>query len=365
MRRMIASLREAVERLFSPYTTSEQLLDALRRVEGIRTAADLSERRWLETQLRQAQKLETVGQLAGGIAHDFNNILAVILANTEMLRSSLPSDRPDLSDSVDKIRAAASGGASMVRGLLTFSRRADLTFTTLDLREVVANIGQMVRALLPDDVEIKIVVPPAACPVRGDASALQQLLLNLVTNARDAMPSGGTLRHRGDAASHRPELPRVGPVGERGRVLLRGGERHGRRDGPGDRREDLRAVLHDQGARRRHGAGDGDGLRHRQAARRLRSRLQRARHRDVGEGLPAEVRGRRGRGDGGGARRRSPTRAAARRSCWSRTGTSCAARPDASSSASATRSSRPPTARTPSPSSARTADGSTWCCRTC
>jgi len=193
MRRMFGALKEAVERLFSPYTTSEQLLDALRRVEGIRTAAEISERRWLETQLRQAQKLETVGQLAGGIAHDFNNILAVILANTEMLRSSLPSDRQDLSDSVDKIRAAASGGASMVRGLLTFSRRADLTFTTLDLREVVANIGQMVRALLPDDVEIKIVVPPAACPVRGDASALQQLLLNLVTNARDAMPSGGTL----------------------------------------------------------------------------------------------------------------------------------------------------------------------------
>jgi len=193
MRRMFGAVKEAVERLFSPYTTSEQLLDALRRVEGIRTAAELSERRWLEAQLRQAQKLEIVGQLAGGIAHDFNNILAVILANTEMLRSSLPSDRPDLSDSVDKIRAAASGGASMVRGLLTFSRRADLTFTTLDLREVVANVGQMVRALLPDDVEIKILVPTATCPVRGDASALQQLLLNLVTNARDAMPSGGTL----------------------------------------------------------------------------------------------------------------------------------------------------------------------------
>jgi len=193
MRRVFAALKEAVERLFSPYTTSEQLLDALRRVEGIRTAAENSERRWLESQLRQAQKLETVGQLAGGIAHDFNNILAVVLANTEMLRSSLPPDRPDLRDSLEKIRAAASGGASMVRGLLTFSRRAELTFTTLDLREVVASLGQMVRALLPDDVELRIVVPPVACPVRADASALQQLLLNLVTNARDAMPTGGTL----------------------------------------------------------------------------------------------------------------------------------------------------------------------------
>ena len=193
MRRMFTALKEAAERLFSPYTTSEQLLDALRRVEGIRTAAEISERRWLEAQLRQAQKLETVGQLAGGIAHDFNNILAVILANTEMLRSALPSDRPDLSDSLDKIRAAASGGASMVRGLLTFSRRADLTVKTLDLREVVASLGQMVRALLPDDVEMRIVVPPEPCLVRGDAGALHQLLLNLVTNSRDAMPSGGNL----------------------------------------------------------------------------------------------------------------------------------------------------------------------------
>jgi two-component system cell cycle sensor histidine kinase/response regulator CckA len=208
LHRMFAAVKDAVERLFSPYTTSEQLLDALRRVEGIRTAAEASERRWLEAQLRQAQKLETVGQLAGGIAHDFNNILAVILANTEMLRSSLPVERPDLTESLDKIRAAASGGTSMVRGLLTFSRRADLTFTTLDLREVVASLGQMVRALLPDDVELRIVVPPEACLVRGDASALQQLLLNLVTNARDAMPSGGTLvveAMRGPVDSSFPE----------------------------------------------------------------------------------------------------------------------------------------------------------------
>ena len=110
-----------------------------------------------------------------------------------MLRSSLPADRPDLSESLDKISAAATGGASMVRGLLSFSRRADLSFTTLDLREIVAGLGQMVRALLPEDVELRIVVPHAACPVQGDASAIQQLLLNLVTNARDAMPSGGTL----------------------------------------------------------------------------------------------------------------------------------------------------------------------------
>ena len=211
MRRVFGALKEAVERLFSPYTTSEQLLDALRRVEGIRTAAEISERSWLEAQLRQAQKLETVGQLAGGIAHDFNNILAVILANTEMLRSAIPADRPDLADSVDKVRAAASGGASMIRGLLSFSRRAELTITTLDLREVVAGLGQMVRALLPDDIELRIAAPAGACPVRGDASALQQLLLNLVTNARDAMPSGGTLAIEAMQEPTRRSLPESVP----------------------------------------------------------------------------------------------------------------------------------------------------------
>ncbi len=194
MRRVFVALREAVERLFSPFTTSEQLVEVLRRVEGIRSAAEIAERRWLEAQLRQAQKLETVGQLAGGIAHDFNNILAVVLANTELLAAAIPPDREDLRTSVEKIQAAARGGASMVRGLLGFSRRADLSFVILDLRETVAELGQMVRPILAEDVEIHITAPPTPCPVRADGGALHQILLNLVTNARDAMPTGGALK---------------------------------------------------------------------------------------------------------------------------------------------------------------------------
>jgi two-component system cell cycle sensor histidine kinase/response regulator CckA len=193
VQRMLRSVRDTVERLFSPQSTSEQLLDAMRKIEGIRTAAEIAERRWLEAQLRQAQKLETVGQLAGGIAHDFNNILSVILANSELLTSMIPADRADLKTSLEKIQSAARGGASMVRGLLGFSRRADLLFTTLDLRDVVAALGQLVRPILPDDVEIRILAPDTACAVRADESALQQILLNLVTNARDAMARGGTL----------------------------------------------------------------------------------------------------------------------------------------------------------------------------
>jgi len=211
MQRLFAAFKDGVRRLFSPYTTSEQLMEALHRIEGIRTAAELAERRWLEAQLRQAQKLETIGQLAGGIAHDFNNILAVILANSELLASALPPDRADLIANLHKVQDAARGGASMVKGLLGFSRRADLSFTTLDLREVVADLSQMMRPILPDNVEMRIVAPPEPCPVWADSGALQQILLNLVTNARDAMAQGGTLTIEVARAPTRGSYPEAVP----------------------------------------------------------------------------------------------------------------------------------------------------------
>jgi two-component system, cell cycle sensor histidine kinase and response regulator CckA len=211
MGRLFSAFKEAVRRLFSPYTTSEQLMEVLHRIEGIRTAAELAERRWLEAQLRQAQKLETIGQLAGGIAHDFNNILAVILANSELLASALPPDRADLLANLSKVQDAARGGASMVKGLLGFSRRADLSFSTLDLREAVAHLSQMVRPILPESVEMRIVAPPDPCPVWADNGALQQILLNLVTNARDAMLQGGTLTIEVARAPTRGSYPEAVP----------------------------------------------------------------------------------------------------------------------------------------------------------
>ena len=209
--RLFAALRDAVRRLFSPNSTSEQLLEVLHRIEGIRTAAELAERRWLESQLRQAQKLETIGQLAGGIAHDFNNILAVILANTELLATALPRERSDLREHLQKVQDAAKGGASMVRGLLGFSRRAELNFQTLDMREVVARLTQMLRPILPENVELRVVVPADSCPVRADNGALQQILLNLVTNARDAMTAGGTLTIEVSPAPTRGSFPEAVP----------------------------------------------------------------------------------------------------------------------------------------------------------
>jgi signal transduction histidine kinase/ActR/RegA family two-component response regulator len=211
MRALFAAVRDGVRRLFSPYTTSEQLMEVLHRIEGIRTAAELAERRWLEAQLRQAQKLETIGQLAGGIAHDFNNILAVILANSELLAEALPPERADLLTNLEKVQDAARGGASMVKGLLGFSRRADLSFATLDLREVVADLSQMVRPILAENVEMRIVAPPEPCPVWADSGALQQILLNLVTNARDAMTQGGTLTIEVARAPTRGAYPEAVP----------------------------------------------------------------------------------------------------------------------------------------------------------
>ena len=212
--RLVVAFKEAVQRLFSPHTTSEQLMEVLHRVEGIRTAAEAAERRWLESQLRQAQKLETFGQLAGGIAHDFNNILAVILANSELLAGAIPPERTDLLISVRKVQEAARGGASMVKGLLGFSRRAELNFRTIDLRDVVADLSQMVRPILPDNVEVRIVPPPEQCPVWADSGALQQVLLNLVTNARDAMAQGGTLTIEVAAAPTKGAYPDGVPWGD-------------------------------------------------------------------------------------------------------------------------------------------------------
>jgi two-component system cell cycle sensor histidine kinase/response regulator CckA len=211
MGRVFSALTDAVRRLFSPNSTSEQLMEVLHRIEGIRTAAELAERRWLEAQLRQAQKLETIGQLAGGIAHDFNNILAVILANCELLASAIPTDRGDLLANVQKVQDAARGGASMVRGLLGFSRRADLNFATVDLREIVATLSQMIRPILPESVELRVAAPADPCPVRADGGALQQILLNLVTNARDAMAGGGTLTIEVASAPTRGSFPEAVP----------------------------------------------------------------------------------------------------------------------------------------------------------
>ncbi|MDX2121814.1 MAG: PAS domain S-box protein [Gemmatimonadota bacterium] len=155
---------------------------------------DISERRRLEEQLRQAQKMEAVGQLTGGIAHDLNNLLTVVLANSEMMAGALPPGRQDLDDDLRELQAAARRGAQMIRKLLSFSRRAPLTFQVLDLGRVVGDVLDTLRRLLPAHIEIKLQRDGNPVKALADAGAIEQVVINLATNARDAMPNGGLLQ---------------------------------------------------------------------------------------------------------------------------------------------------------------------------
>jgi signal transduction histidine kinase len=159
-----------------------------------RMRATEKERRALETQLRQAQKMEAVGQLTGGIAHDFNNLLTVIISNAELLSSALPHASSDLHDHVHDIAGAASRGAAMVRKLLAFSRAGQLEIRSVDLNVVLTDLSTILRRLLPEHIEVEIVATNGPLHLRADAGAVEQILLNLATNARDAMPHGGKLR---------------------------------------------------------------------------------------------------------------------------------------------------------------------------
>jgi len=154
---------------------------------------DVTERHTLEAELRQAQKMEAVGQLTGGIAHDFNNLLTVILANADLIAKSLPPEAAELRADVEDLQGAARRGAAMVRKLLAFSRREELRLRPVDLPKLVADLTGMLRRLVPEHITLETQAPEPVPPVLADPGAVEQVLLNLVTNARDAMPSGGGL----------------------------------------------------------------------------------------------------------------------------------------------------------------------------
>ncbi len=154
---------------------------------------DISEQVRLEEQLRQAQKMEAVGQLTGGIAHDFNNLLSVILLNTELVRGALEGGRSVAMEDLAEVEEAARKAAGMTKQLLGFSRRASLTRVPTDLGEVVANLSTLLRRLLPENIRLEVDAPRSLPAVDADMGAIEQMILNLATNARDAMPGGGVL----------------------------------------------------------------------------------------------------------------------------------------------------------------------------
>ncbi|HET9467711.1 MAG TPA: ATP-binding protein [Vicinamibacterales bacterium] len=154
--------------------------------------SDITERKRLEEQLRQSQKMEAVGRLAGGIAHDFNNLLTVIGGYTETALAELPTDAPTAA-LLREVRRAAESAASLTRRLLMFSRRQIVRLTPLDLNAVVADVEQLLKRTLGEDIEIVAKLPANLRAIQGDDTQIQQVLMNLAVNARDAMPRGGTL----------------------------------------------------------------------------------------------------------------------------------------------------------------------------
>jgi PAS domain S-box-containing protein len=153
---------------------------------------DTTERRAFEEQLRESHKLEAVGRLAGGIAHDFNNLLTVIRGNSEIVRENLADD-PGAVELVDEVRGAAERAAGLVRQLLTFGRRQAAKPVVLDLNAVLTEMAGILRRLLGAPVTVETDLAPTPVRVRIDRGQLEQVVMNLAVNARDAMPDGGTL----------------------------------------------------------------------------------------------------------------------------------------------------------------------------
>jgi two-component system cell cycle sensor histidine kinase/response regulator CckA len=146
----------------------------------------------LQAQLHQAQKMEAIGQLAGGIAHDFNNLLTAILGYTELLTDQIGPDKP-MGRDLREIMAAGQRAAALTRQLLAFSRKQVLELAPLDLNEIVHNVGTMLRRLLGEHIAIETALADRLRAVLADAPQLEQVLVNLAVNARDAMPQGGVL----------------------------------------------------------------------------------------------------------------------------------------------------------------------------
>ena len=153
---------------------------------------DITERKRLEEQLRQAQKMEAVGRLAGGVAHDFNNVLTAIFGYADLMAEEVPPSSAARQD-LDEIRKAAQRATALTGQLLAFSRQQVLAPVVLSMNDLVGDVDKMLRRLLGEDVDLRVSLASNAGNVRADPGQLQQVIMNLVVNARDAMPTGGKL----------------------------------------------------------------------------------------------------------------------------------------------------------------------------
>jgi two-component system cell cycle sensor histidine kinase/response regulator CckA len=176
---------------------AEKIITPLRDAEGqithfVSTDRDITERHKLEAQLQQAQRMDAIGRLAGGVAHDFNNLLMVISSYAELMLDSLGAQHP-LRRNVEEIMAASGRAADLTRQLLAFGRQQMQTLQVLDLNSVIQEIGRMLPRLIGEDIQLVVVPGTELGKVKADLVQIEQVLMNLAANARDAMPRGGKL----------------------------------------------------------------------------------------------------------------------------------------------------------------------------
>lgn len=196
-----------VEVSLGPLATKDGML-----VTG--TVIDITERKKIEQQLRLAQRMEAIGQLAGGIAHDFNNLLAVIMGSADIIVDALPRGDP-LGRKVEMIRSAGSSAADLVRQLLAFSRQQMVQPLVLNVPKIIARTQAMLQRIIGEDIEFKVIVEDSVGSIKADPGQIEQVLLNLAANARDAMPKGGRLSihasnvelDESDRKKHAPVVP--------------------------------------------------------------------------------------------------------------------------------------------------------------
>ena len=272
-----ARMRKKSGTTFYVHGSFSPLHDSRGQIVGlISCLGDITERKRLEEQYRQAQKMEAIGSLAGGIAHDFNNFLTVILGYGELLLGEMPGGAASR-EQILRISHAGEQAAALTKQLLAFSRRQVMQLRVVNLNTLVRDYEKVFGRLLGEDILLKSELDPKLRMVHVDPVQMQQVLMNLTMNARDAMPKGGrltiatrnvTIAAERMTAEH-PDL--TAPA--RSRDARR--RRHRPRHLESDHRPDFRTVLHDQGGRPRHRAGTGDGLRHREAIGRDRRGPQR------------------------------------------------------------------------------------------
>ena len=199
--------------------TNKVVVDERGRVkELLSIGTDITERRQLEEQFRQAQKLEAIGQLAGGVAHDFNNILTVIQGNASFLLDAKGLSE-DEADAARQIFEAAERAARLTRQLLLFSRKQVMQLVGLNLNEAVGNVTKILQRILREDIALRTDFAPHLPLILADAGMIEQVLLNLVVNARDAMPKGGRLKITTSVETIGSEAAQLNPEATPGRYV--------------------------------------------------------------------------------------------------------------------------------------------------